>query len=193
MKVGISYHLHSLSEIHVSHFFIFHISSLLPYTVTQVYACNVYVHQRETLHIHILICKVTDVHYVIHFVYCIDFFYNFSQKKIKTDSLSRLLISSLISYRSFVAAAVCLILIYNPNSSLTNSFRFSVSQAENNANLTFVTERETPEHDAVYNIYLKKLTYNASRTTVCFLQLSLKYLVYVYLIRSFHPNINIID
>lgn len=57
-----------------------------------------------------------------------------------------------------------------------NSSRFAVnklyfihslfSQAENNSSLQFLKEFETPEHDAVYNVYLKKLSYNASRSTV---------------------------
>ena len=41
-------------------------------------------------------------------------------------------------------------------------------QAENNSSLQFLKEYETPEHDAVYNVYLKKLSYSASRSTVSY-------------------------
>ncbi|KAF6034667.1 RALGDS [Bugula neritina] len=40
-----------------------------------------------------------------------------------------------------------------------------MNPAENNSSLQFLKEFETPEHDAVYNVYLKKLSYNASRAT----------------------------
>ena len=52
-------------------------------------------------------------------------------------------------------------------------------QAENNSSLQFLKEYETPEHDAVYNVYLKKLSYSASRSTVSY-PLSLWWLLMEY-------------